>query len=101
MRHKAEVVQSDEREGDRRKILNFGHTLGHALEASAGYGAFLHGEAVAAEIRTRGGKVIAATLPEMPALLGSRLDFIARDNRGESLGLSEAPRTLASEATGL
>jgi NAD(P)-dependent dehydrogenase (short-subunit alcohol dehydrogenase family) len=59
------------------------------------------GEAVAAEIRTRGGKVIAAPLPEMPALLGSRLDFIARDNRGESSGLSEAPRTLASEATGL
>ena len=48
LRHKADVVQSDEKEGDRRKILNFGHTIGHALEASAGFGAFLHGEAVAA-----------------------------------------------------
>jgi len=45
---KADVVQSDEHEGGRRKILNFGHTLGHALEVAAGYGSFLHGEAVAA-----------------------------------------------------
>jgi 3-dehydroquinate synthase len=46
--HKADVVQSDEHEGGRRKILNFGHTLGHAIEVVAGYGSFLHGEAVAA-----------------------------------------------------
>ncbi len=47
LRHKAYVVANDEREGGLRKILNFGHTLGHALEASAGYGSYLHGEAVA------------------------------------------------------
>jgi 3-dehydroquinate synthase len=47
LRHKAFVVASDEREGGLRKILNFGHTLGHALEASAGYGTYFHGEAVA------------------------------------------------------
>lgn len=47
LRHKARVVESDEREGGMRKILNFGHTLGHALEASSGYGHYLHGEAVA------------------------------------------------------
>lgn len=47
LRHKAAVVQSDEREGGLRKILNFGHTVGHALEAAAGYGGLLHGEAVA------------------------------------------------------
>jgi shikimate kinase / 3-dehydroquinate synthase len=47
LRHKAHVVESDEHEGGLRKILNFGHTLGHALEASAGYGSYLHGEAVA------------------------------------------------------
>jgi 3-dehydroquinate synthase len=47
LRHKAFVVSSDEREGGLRKILNFGHTLGHALEASAGYGSYFHGEAVA------------------------------------------------------
>ena len=43
---KAEVVRQDERDGGLRNILNFGHTLGHALEKVAGYGTYLHGEAV-------------------------------------------------------
>ncbi len=47
VRMKVEVVSSDEREGDRRRILNFGHTFGHALEAETAYARFLHGEAVA------------------------------------------------------
>jgi 3-dehydroquinate synthase len=44
---KTEVVTADEREGDLRRILNFGHTYGHALEAETAYSRFLHGEAVA------------------------------------------------------
>jgi 3-dehydroquinate synthase len=44
---KAEVVSSDERENGLRRVLNFGHTIGHALEAQTGYRHFLHGEAVA------------------------------------------------------
>ncbi len=44
---KAEVVGKDEREEGLRAILNFGHTMGHAVEAVSGYGHFLHGEAVA------------------------------------------------------
>lgn len=44
---KAEVVGLDEREGGLRGILNFGHTAAHAIENVAGYGQFLHGEAVA------------------------------------------------------
>ncbi len=47
VRLKAEVVSSDEREGGLRRVLNFGHTIGHALEAESGYRRFLHGEAVA------------------------------------------------------
>jgi 3-dehydroquinate synthase len=47
VRIKAEVVTADEREGDLRRILNFGHTVGHALEAETRYERFLHGEAVA------------------------------------------------------
>jgi 3-dehydroquinate synthase len=46
VRIKCEVVSADEREGGLRRILNFGHTVGHALEAETGYRDFLHGEAV-------------------------------------------------------
>ncbi len=46
-RHKAEVVAADEREGGLRATLNFGHTLGHALEAATGFARWRHGEAVA------------------------------------------------------
>jgi 3-dehydroquinate synthase len=47
-RIKADVVSSDEREGGLRRILNFGHTLGHAIEAVTKYRRLRHGEAVAA-----------------------------------------------------
>lgn len=47
VRIKCEVVSADEREGGLRRILNFGHTVGHAIEAETGYTAYLHGEAVA------------------------------------------------------
>jgi 3-dehydroquinate synthase len=43
---KASVVAADEKESDLRRILNFGHTIGHALEAATGYRQLLHGEAV-------------------------------------------------------
>jgi 3-dehydroquinate synthase len=43
---KAEVVRKDETEGGLRAILNFGHTIGHALEAISHYGRYLHGEAI-------------------------------------------------------
>jgi 3-dehydroquinate synthase len=44
---KAQVVSADEKESDLRRVLNLGHTLGHALEAATDYRHFLHGEAVA------------------------------------------------------
>jgi 3-dehydroquinate synthase len=55
-RFKAAVVERDERETGERALLNFGHTFGHAIEAEAGYGTMLHGEAVAI------GMVLAAAL---------------------------------------
>ena len=58
VRIKAEVVAKDEREGNLRRILNYGHTLGHALEAETNYACLLHGEAVAF------GMVAAARLAE-------------------------------------
>ena len=44
---KARVVSADEREADLRTTLNYGHTIGHAIEAVTAYGSYLHGEAVA------------------------------------------------------
>ena len=46
-RIKAEIVAADERESGRRALLNLGHTFGHAVETGTGYGAWLHGEAIA------------------------------------------------------
>jgi len=46
-RVKAAIVDADPRDSGRRRILNFGHTLGHAFEAAGGWGALKHGEAVA------------------------------------------------------
>src|SRR6202167_4490392 len=63
VRIKAEVVSGDETEQDRRRILNFGHTFGHALEAETGYSRFLHGEAVA------WGMIAATLLGEMEHVL--------------------------------
>lgn len=54
--NKAKLVAEDERETGKRALLNLGHTFGHAIEAGAGYGQWLHGEAVAA------GTVMAADL---------------------------------------
>jgi len=45
---KAEVVSQDERESGIRAVLNYGHTIGHALETVTSYGKYLHGEAIAA-----------------------------------------------------
>jgi 5-deoxy-5-amino-3-dehydroquinate synthase len=72
---KAEVVGSDEREGGRRAILNYGHTLGHALETAGGYD-LRHGEAVAigliyaAELARRLGRIDAARVAEHRRVVG-------------------------------
>ncbi len=64
---KAWVVAQDEREGGLRAILNFGHTFGHAIEAGLGYGAWLHGEAVAC------GMLMAARLSQRLGLVDATL----------------------------
>ncbi|MBI4123890.1 MAG: 3-dehydroquinate synthase [Betaproteobacteria bacterium] len=62
---KAAIVAADEREAGPRALLNLGHTFAHAIEAGSGYGAWLHGEAVAA------GMVMAAELSRLLKLIGS------------------------------
>ena len=68
---KAEVVGQDETEGGLRAILNFGHTIGHAIENISGYGKYLHGEAISI------GQVAAARLssqlPGLPAEHATRI----------------------------
>lgn len=61
---KAEVVARDEREGGLRAILNLGHTFGHAIETFAGYGNWLHGEAVGT------GMIMAADLSARVGMIG-------------------------------
>ncbi|MBE0610163.1 MAG: 3-dehydroquinate synthase [Dehalococcoidia bacterium] len=51
---KAAVVSNDEREAGRRTLLNYGHTIGHAIEAVTGYADYLHGEAVSVGMRAAG-----------------------------------------------
>jgi 5-deoxy-5-amino-3-dehydroquinate synthase len=101
VRIKADVVASDEREGGRRMILNYGHTLGHAIEAASGFD-LRHGEAVAiglvfaAELALRLGRIDAARVVEhrrtvgaydLPMTIPSGIDldavrtFIGRDKK--------------------
>jgi 3-dehydroquinate synthase len=91
VRIKAEVVSSDEREGDLRRILNFGHTVGHALEAETRYERFLHGEAVAFGMRA------AATIAERTGRLSSR-DRTAIDRVIARYGPVPSLRGITAEA---
>jgi 3-dehydroquinate synthetase len=88
---KGQVVGADERESGLRIILNYGHTIGHALEAATGYRHLLHGEAVAIGMRGAGfiarerGTLAAADFEAQQALLGrfrlpDRADGIAADD---------------------
>jgi 3-dehydroquinate synthetase len=80
---KAGVVSEDEREGGRRAILNYGHTIGHAIEAVTGYAPVLHGEAIsagmmaAAEIGRRMG-VTPAHVGERQRVLFERYELPVR-----------------------
>lgn len=74
-RMKAAIVRRDEREQGERALLNLGHTFGHAIESAAGYGEWLHGEAVGAGLRmaasmsARAGWLPAADLARITELL--------------------------------
>jgi len=83
---KAGVVADDEREAGRRAILNFGHTFGHAIENSLGYGEWLHGEAVAA------GMLMALELSNIGEGASGRLR-----NLLEAAGLPVCPPAIGAE----
>lgn len=77
VRHKADVVAIDPEEAGLRHILNFGHTVGHAVEALSGY-TILHGEAVAVGMRleSRLGEVVGVTEPGTADRLAALLDAL-------------------------
>ena len=101
---KAEIVALDEREGGLRAILNLGHTFGHAIETYAGYGNWLHGEAVgtgmlmAAELSALEGMIsrddcdrinrliLRAGLPDKPPVAMTADDFMGLMAGPASLG---------------
>jgi 3-dehydroquinate synthase len=91
------VVAQDEQEGGLRAILNYGHTIGHGLEAISRYGRFLHGEAISI------GQVMAARLSQrllgLPAAEVDRIErlFIAA-GLPTRLGLREAQQGALLEA---
>lgn len=100
---KAEIVAEDERESGVRALLNFGHTFGHAIESAAGYGKWLHGEAVAAgmvlaaRFSVRQGRLAAAKAERLVALIerlglpvrapgfapDTWLEYMGRDKKNE------------------
>ena len=89
---KAGIVAADEREAGVRALLNFGHTFGHAIEAGMGYGAWLHGEAIAA------GMVMAAELSSRIGLIGKpevdRIRSLIRKAGLPAAGPALAPQRL-------
>ncbi|HYK96276.1 MAG TPA: bifunctional shikimate kinase/3-dehydroquinate synthase [Candidatus Dormibacteraeota bacterium] len=88
---KIEVVVADEREAGGRIALNLGHTLGHAVEAAAGFHALLHGEAVAYGLRAavRIGVARGVTPPERAERIERLLDMLELGAAPLSLDLDE------------
>jgi shikimate kinase/3-dehydroquinate synthase len=88
---KAAVVAGDEREAGRRAILNYGHTVGHAVEALTGLGSGLdHGEAVAFGMRVAGAlSVVESGCPGA--------DIARQDELLDTCGLTERPRLAADD----
>lgn len=76
IRLKGEVIAADEREADQRMILNYGHTIGHAIEAATEYERYLHGEAVAIGM-------------EGAAMIAERLGLLAPETRARQTALLE------------
>ncbi len=80
---KAAIIEEDELEGGRRTILNYGHTVGHALENVVGYGELLHGEAVSV------GMVVAATMAHQAGMF-PKSALIRQNKLLKALGLPVA-----------
>jgi len=101
IRAKARVVLADERErpGGGRTALNFGHTLGHAIEASLGYRRLLHGEAVAIGMRAAAwlSVRVAGLAPESHVRLEAALDHLGLPARMPRVGIERLLKALRQD----
>lgn len=88
---KVEVVTADEREAGLRMTLNLGHTIGHGIEAAAGYGTILHGEAVAYGLR--GAFAMARAMHLVPRERAQRIETLL-----DKLGLGVTPPGVSADA---
>lgn len=94
---KAEIVAADETENSLRKILNFGHTIGHAIETVFGYDKFLHGEAIS--IGQVAAAHLSARLTELDPKSVSRLrELLERAGLPVSVNLSPKQRDALFDA---
>lgn len=89
---KAALVAQDERDHGQRRLLNFGHTLAHAMEAYLGYDGWLHGEAVAA------GMVLETSLAERLGLVGSTVVHRLKNLLGRAHLPITGPAEMSPEA---
>lgn len=88
---KAEVVSDDEREAGRRTLLNYGHTVGHAIESVTGFSQYLHGEAVSIGMR------VAAMISRDLGMLGED-DYQRQQSLLKRFGLPESAPGLDVDA---
>jgi 3-dehydroquinate synthase len=94
IRVKAEIVSADEKESDLRRLLNYGHTIGHGIEAAMSYEGITHGEAVA------WGMIAANAIAVRRGVLGeaerSRIDAVIRAHEPSPLPALDAAAILAA-----
>lgn len=86
---KAGVVSEDEREGGRRMILNYGHTVGHAIEAVRGYTGILHGEAISMGMMAAAtiGRALRVTPPAVVGRQAALLERYGLPTRGKGMDI--------------
>lgn len=96
---KVEVVLADEKEAGARMALNLGHSLGHAIEAAAGFGGLLHGEAIGYGLRAaaRLGTARSVTPPERAARIEALLDRLELGVAPLELGIETVLQHLATD----
>ena len=100
-RTKLQVVAADERDAGARQVLNLGHTVGHAIESSAGYGRYRHGEAVGlgllAALRLSGQEALRAEVRELLLVHGLPVELAGTPAEKVLSSISHDKKRLGSD----